>query len=90
MNCPYRAILTTCNIYYTKSIMVSVGNAHPKRYSTSVSNVGWALPTDHINPNQKDFKLFYSISYGTLRERSKEAMAKEIIEHLAKSLSFNP
>jgi hypothetical protein len=27
------------------------------------------MPTDHIQPKQKDFKLFDSITYGTLYER---------------------
>jgi hypothetical protein len=31
--------------------------------------VGWAMPTDHISPKQKDFKLFDSIIYSTLRGR---------------------
>jgi hypothetical protein len=33
-------------------------------------SVGWALPTDHLEPKQKDFKLLDSITSGTLRERA--------------------
>jgi hypothetical protein len=39
-----------------------VGNAH--------RNVGWAMPTDHLEPKQQEFKLFDSITYGTLRDRA--------------------
>jgi hypothetical protein len=35
-----------------------------------VTPVGWALPTDHLKPEQKEFKLFNSITYCTLRERA--------------------
>jgi hypothetical protein len=36
---------------------------------TLVEPVGWALPTDHVQLKQKEFKLFDLITYSMLHER---------------------
>jgi hypothetical protein len=34
-------------------------------------NVGWALPTDHLEPEKKEFKLFNSIEQSLLQSIAK-------------------
>jgi hypothetical protein len=38
-----------------------------KPESSQARKVGWAMPTDHLEPQQKDFKLFNSINLYTNR-----------------------
>ncbi len=46
------------------------------------------MPTDHIQPKQKDFKLFDSITSCTLRERATATLIDPITDKFHSILHF--